>query len=252
MNCARLRQVLDAHLDGELDRATAAEIEGHLAGCPACTSTRAERDALRERIRAEASYYRAPAALRGAVSEMVRSVTQSAPASGRRISLRQASLLAAAAALAGLVFGLWLARLPVDDPMREQVVASHVASLGPTRPLTDVASGDRHVLKPWFAGKTDFAPPVRDLAADGFELLGARLDHVADRQAAAVVYRIRNHYVSLFVWRAADPRPEPVEVATVRGFAVATWADGGVRFAAVSDVDRRDLERFAALATAIR
>ena len=109
---------------------------------------------------------------------------------------------------------------------------------------------DRHAIKPWFVGKTDFAPLVRDLRADGFELVGARLDHVGDRQAAVVVYRVRNHYVNLFCWRADRTTRDDVRMATARGFGVAMWSEGGLRFAAVSDVDTPDLERFARLLAA--
>lgn len=251
MNCARLRQVLDAYVDRELDTVTTEDIDRHLAGCPDCAALRAERDALRDQIRAEAPYYAAPEALRRAVHGALAGAAVAPPARGaRHISWLHAGGFALAAAAAGLAAGLWLARAPAENPLREQVVASHVASLAPERGLTDIASADRHVVKPWFAGKTDFAPLVRDLSDAGFALVGARLDHVADRQAAAVVYRIRNHYVNLFIWRGEPDRREAVSVATVRGFGVATWAEGGLRFAAVSDVDQRDLVRFAEVASA--
>jgi anti-sigma factor RsiW len=126
-------------------------------------------------------------------------------------------------------------------------VASHVAALAPTRQLIQVASSDRHTVKPWFQGKVDFAPPVKDLSSDGFALIGGRLDQVADKPAAAVVYQVRKHVINLFIWRAADHTPDAMATTSVRGFSVTTWAAGGLRFAAVSDVDRRDLTRFAQL-----
>jgi anti-sigma factor RsiW len=124
------------------------------------------------------------------------------------------------------------------------VVALAVAE-GRAERLVQVAASDRHVVKPWFQGSVDFAPPVRDLSAEGFALLGARLDRIGDQQAAVVVYRIRNHPIDLFVWRANGDAAAPVQPAVERGFSVATWAQQGLRFAAVSDVDARDLERFA-------
>lgn len=247
MNCARLRQVLDARLDAELDAATAEEADRHLAACSACAALRDERLALRAAIRAEVPRHAAPASVH-------RAVRGALAAEGRRRargpSWWHASAFAAAAAVAGLAAGLWLAQPPRDHAIPEQVVATHVASLAPGRALTDLASDDRHAIKPWFVGKVDFAPMVRDLRAEGFALVGARLDHVGDRQASAVLYRVRNHYVSLFAWRTDPAAREPVRLATARGFGVATWSDGGLRFAAVSDVDLRDLERFARLAAA--
>src|SRR5262249_37437541 len=236
----RVRQVLDALVDRELDAATEREIETHLASCAECERLRGERVALRERIRQEAPYFRAPASLRRALA---------ASSSGtRRPSWRQTGWIAASAGALGIVAGIWLGRPSPDDARRELAVASHVASLSPQRRLIEVASSDRHSVKPWFSGKIDFSPPVRDLAAEGFRLEGGRLDHVGDRPAAAVVYRVRNHDINLFVWRAVpENQREDLAFAQVRGYGVATWAQDGLRFAAVSDVDTKDLERFSAL-----
>lgn len=240
MSCARVRQVLDALVDRELDAATQREIETHLASCPECERLRGERVALRERIRKDAPYFTAPASLRRALSASSRET--------RRPSWLQAGWIAAAAGAFGIVAGIWLGRPALDDARRDLAVASHVASLSPQRKLIEVASSDRHTVKPWFSGKIDFSPPVRDLATDGFKLEGARLDHVGDRPAAAVVYRVRNHDINLFVWRAVpENQREDVAFAQVRGYGVATWAQDGLRFAAVSDVDTKDLERFTAL-----
>ena len=245
MNCARLRQILDAYVDGELDRTTAADLDRHVAACPACSALRDGRFELGRTIRAQAPRFAAPETLRRAVREgLERAAVR--PSRGRP-SWGLAGALASAAAAAGLAVGVWLGQPPRNDFVLDQVVASHVASLAPGRKLIDVASADRHALKPWFVGKTDFAPVVRDLTAEGFELVGARLDHVGDRQASAVVYRVRNHYVNLFAWRADGAASEDLRVASARGFGVATWSEGGLRFAAVSDVDRTDLERFARL-----
>jgi anti-sigma factor RsiW len=245
VNCAHLQQVLDAYVDRELDPATAGEIDRHLAGCAACASLHEDRVALGRAIRAEVPRSAAPETLRRSVRDAL--ARARAPSSHLRLTWPQAGVLATAAAAAGLAAGLWLGQPPRDDGLPEQVVASHVASLAPGRQLTDVPAGDHHAIKPWFVGKTDFAPVVRDLAPEGFELVGARLDHVGDRQAAAVVYRVRNHYVNLFAWRADRVTRVEVRMATARGFGVASWNAGGLRFAAVSDIDPRDLERFARL-----
>ena len=246
MNCSRLRQILDAYVDGELDRATAGEIDRHLAGCPTCAALREGRLELARTIRAQAPRFAVPDALRRAVREGVaRAATRP---SGGRPTWALAGALAAVAGAAGIAVGVWFGQPPRNDFVLDQLVASHVASLAPGRKLVDVASADRHALKPWFVGKTDFAPAVRDLTAGGFDLVGARLDHVGDRQASAVVYRVRNHYVNLFAWRSDQALSEDVRLAAARGFGVATWSEGGLRFAAVSDVDRTDLERFARLA----
>lgn len=247
MNCARLRQVLDGWLDGELDRTTGTEIEQHLESCASCTALKTERDALRARLRAELPYFRAPAGLEGAVRRSLAATGATSARSPRRPSWPQAAVVAFVAACIGALGGYWVAQRPPANPLPEQVVASHVASLGAERRLTEIAAADRHVIKPWFQGKVDFAPAVPDLSEHGYILLGARLDHVADRQASAVVYRVRNHVINFFAWRAAVDDEAPVVLVAARGFNVASWSQHGLRFAAVSDVDARDLERFAQL-----
>ena len=258
MNCTRLQQVLDAHIDGELDHTTTDEIAAHLAQCDACAALREQRGTLRQAVRAHAPYFKTPAALAPAVRRSLKaSLIPSVPAEkprAARLSWWHAAAFASIAVLAGFIVGYWLAQPRTDDPLREPAVTSHVAALAPTRQLTQVASSDRHTVKPWFQGKLDIAPPIKDLAADGFVLIGGRLDQVADRQAAAVVYQIRKHVISLFVWRAADRAQNDVTAAittaNVRGFSVTTWSANGMRFAAVSDVDGRDLTRFAQLISA--
>ena len=254
MNCARLQQVLDAHIDGELDHTTAGEVAAHLSGCAACAVLHDQRMALQTGVRAHAAYFTAPAtlapALRRALTQAAVAATPARPMPAgfqRGLSWFHAAAFATVTALAGLVGGYWLALSGArpDYPLRDPVVASHVASLSPKRQLTEITSGDRHTVKPWFQGRIDIAPTVKDLSDDGFVLLGGRLDQVADKPAAAVVYQIRKHVINLFVWRAADATPEDIASATVRGFSVTTWASGGLRFAAVSDVDGRDLTRFA-------
>lgn len=248
MNCARLKQVLDAWIDEELDHATSAEIGSHLDSCPACAALRRERDALRTRIRRGAPYHRAPAGLQSSVLRRL-AATEAGKPPRQRPSWLQAAVFACAAALVSALAGYWAGRPAPDSSLREHVVASHVASLGNAGHLTEVASADRHAVKPWFQGKVDFAPTVRDLSGEGFMLLGGRLDHVADRQAAAIVYRVRNHVINLFVWRARTG-DEALAVSAARGFNVVTWAQAGLGYAAVSDVDARDIERFAGLVRA--
>ena len=250
MSCARTRQILDAYIDGELDPATVAEIDVHFVSCAACAGLREERRALGAQIRADVPYYRVPERVRLAVGRELRPAKKVRPRRDSAWSFMGA--LAAAGATAGLLAGIWLGRAPADDLLLDEVVATHVASLTPGGKLVDVGSSDRHTVKPWFAGRTEFAPLVRDFSKDGFELVGGRLDQVGDRPAAAVVYRIRNHYVNLFMWRAPSGpsgEGEAMRVTQARGFPLATWSAAGIRYAAISDVQGSDLERFARLAS---
>ena len=249
MNCTRMRQVLDAWIDGELDAATSSEIDAHLGECPDCRALKGERDALRREIRADAPYHAVPASLRAGILDGLKSAPSLAHAPSRRPLRANTATIAVFALLIGLAGGYWIARpLPAaEDALREHIVASHVASLSDPQRLIAVQSTNQHVVKPWLQGKIDFAPQVRDLGAQGYALLGARLDHVGDRQSVAIVYRMRNHVINLFAWRAADYANEPLALKSARGFGMATWAEGGLRYAAVSDIERGDLERFAQL-----
>jgi anti-sigma factor RsiW len=199
--------------------------------------------------------YEAPASLKAWAREEARKADQeasphptfSAPSRARVWGLYQWRV--AAGFLLAAVLGWGAASLrpiggvtPSTSATTNQLVDAHVRSLLPNH-LLDVVSTDRHTVKPWFAGKTDIAPPVVDLTDKGFPLLGGRLDYVDGHSAAVLIYGRRLHTINVFVWRTttAEPRDGSFEV---RGHSLLHWTNGGLSYWAVSDAAPPELEAF--------
>jgi anti-sigma factor RsiW len=130
-----------------------------------------------------------------------------------------------------------------EDRLAQEVIADHVRSLLHPRHLTDVASSNRHEVKPWFEGKTDYPPPVFDLDQEGFKLAGGRLDYLDHRPVAALVYERRLHKINLFVWPDDGSAP-PVADRELRGYHLIAFRHGGMTGWAVSDLDPTELRDF--------
>ena len=241
MTCDESRLLLHAYLDDELDAAQSVEMERHVAACPACAAAQREHERLRKALAQPGLYHRAPDALRQ--QWQAPAVATTMP---RR---RQPLLLAAAAGFVGALLlstpaWLWLAR-PDAAPaaMVDEAISGHLRSLQPQH-LMDVVSTDQHTVKPWFEGKLDFAPRVKELAEEGFPLAGGRLDALGGRSVAALVYRRRMHAINLYQW-PADGADTPQAIAQRHGYTVIDWRQGGMRFLAVSDLNEGELKQFA-------
>ena len=128
------------------------------------------------------------------------------------------------------------------EPFEDRLVAEHVRALR-SGPLFEVASSDRHTVKPWFQGRIDYAPPVHDFGADGFALLGARVERFDGQPLATLVYARDRHMIDLVI-APRDAAAAAPRALVRRGFNVLHWSDGAMAYWAVSDVERAELERF--------
>ncbi|HEY2385557.1 MAG TPA: anti-sigma factor [Candidatus Binatia bacterium] len=245
------RDLLQAYLDDELDVARTIEMERHVAGCVACADAVAGHRALRDVLSAPELRFTPPPALAARVRT---ALDTAADAGARRPAPRAAvrpwrwAFSGAAVAFASLLL-VSRALLPGGggrEGLADQLVASHVRSLMASH-LTDVVSSDRHTVRPWFDGKLDFSPPVKDLAASGFPLIGGRLDYLAGRPVAALVYTRQKHVINVFVWPAAAGEPAPATRAEENGYNLVGWRGDGMAYWAVSDLNAEELGAFAKL-----
>jgi len=176
------------------------------------------------------------------------SIERALPSASPRVANRRSVLKGFAmgtALSAALAASLVIAVVRTDQDQRVlgDVISAHVRSLQPGH-LTDVQTSDQHTVKPWFNGRLDVAPPVVDLTAQGFTLIGGRLDFIDGKAVAAIVYRRRTHVINLFVAQGTASAQGAVERATVQGFNVEHWSAGGIAFFAVSDISPDELRDF--------
>ena len=239
MTCDEAEILLHALIDGELDAGHAREVEAHIASCPRCA---AQFEAYREMSKAVAGAglrYAAPPLLRRRIEASL----PQAQMPSRRAVLRGFAMGSAASAIAAT--GLVAIILRNDDAQRieSEIVSAHLRSLQAGH-LTDVLSTDQHTVKPWFNGKLDVSPPVVDLTAQGFTLIGGRLDYVDARAIAAIVYRRRAHLINLFVSQTASTERQSAKIETIQGFNIRRWSDRGLNYWAVSDLAKDELAEF--------
>jgi anti-sigma factor RsiW len=252
MNCSEAEVLIHALLDGELDAGHARDVEAHLATCPACTAKLAAFRAMRQAMAAAELKQSAPAHLRARIEAALPAPAPRTAAAvpgfspwrlNRRFFVGGFGLGAALSGAIAATLVLGVLRDDQEQRIASAVVSAHLRSLQPGH-LTDVETSDQHTVKPWFNGKLDMAPPVVDLTAQGFTLIGGRLDDIDGEAVAAIVYRRRNHVINLFVADSQGAKQKEVAAATRHGFNVRHWAEGGLDFWAVSDIGAAELDEF--------
>ena len=244
MNCAESRLLLHAYADGELDLGRSLDVEQHLQSCTVCAREKQAVLSLRSALRNGGFNYTAPQSLRNKVREIA-PVPEEKTRPVRTPWLWR-WLAAAATAAAILAFMLRPTGTSDRDLLANEIVSSHVRSLMASH-LTDVASSDHHTVKPWFNGKLDFAPDVRDFAAQGFPLVGGRLDYLNGREVAALIYQRNKHFINVFVWPSGQTRGEVPMNASLRGYNLISRDVNGLHYVLVSDLNAGELGELADL-----
>ena len=243
MRCDEVHPRLDAYLDGELAEAERTPLREHLQSCPDCGPDMAALERLHDGIRRSAPIYRSPDVLRSQIRFALRreaapTVPASLPHAPGWLAYAASILLAIAVGSGGTFVILGERQTDATDT---EILDSHLRSLLGTH-LTDVASSDQHTVKPWFAGRTDLSPPAVDLAAEGFPLVGGRLELISGKPVPALVYKRREHVINLFVMPAS--RSDRGETLTRHGYNLRHWDEGDLGFWAVTDAAPSELAEF--------
>jgi anti-sigma factor RsiW len=238
MTCVELLRT-QAFVDGELDGAASTDAEQHLQSCAECQAFVASAAIAGDLIRRDAVRYHAPVGLR---QNILKSLDTPRIAAPRGFWLGAGSGAGAMALAAGLA--LFFLLPPSAASLSQALVDDHVGALMQHREIA-VVSSNHHTVKPWFAGRVAVSPPVADFVAEGFTLAGGRVDRVAGRDMAVVVYRHGAHEMDLYVWAGGSA---PLPGAGMRhGYRLTSWKSADLDFAAVSDVDSVEFEKFVAL-----
>jgi anti-sigma factor RsiW len=240
MNCQDANVLLHALIDGELDAGHVHQVETHLAGCPGCTAELRGLRELREALAAVPLQHAAPASLHARLDRAL--PRPRAPAPDRRSLLKGFAFGSALSAVAATGIVLVVLHGEQDQPVLGDAISAHLRSLQADH-LIDVQSTDQHTVKPWFNGKLEVAPPVVDLTAQGFTLIGGRLDYIDGKPVAAIVYKRRAHIINLFVAQGLGEAPGAAPTS-MQGFNIRRWSAGGLEFLAVSDINGEELQEF--------
>jgi anti-sigma factor RsiW len=235
MNCHAWQEQIDVYLDGELAGPDLQAMEAHLSECAACAAEALGRMQLKQTTRMAGMPFVPSGELRGRVESILR------PKQRRVFSWGYPALAAclAAALLVAMALWAWRGRAAGGENVAE-MVDLHVAAMGSPNPV-DVASTDRHTVKPWFQGKVPFTFNVPELAGTEYSLLGGKVVYIHENAAAQLIFTLRKHEISAFIAKDGRDGAGTVSDASRNGFSVESWNLGGLHYVLVGDAGARDV-----------
>jgi anti-sigma factor RsiW len=244
MNCSL--DLIEAYLDQELNATQHAALEQHVAGCPNCSEVFARLRKQKASIKTVAPYFNAPPGLRESIGNELRRVGAQNAKPPTELPWRWLAIAASLLLALSVSWNLMELRShTIESDLPESVLTDHIRSLLGTH-LVDVVSSDQHTVRPWFAGKLDFSPDVKDLESQGFPLVGGRIEYLAGRRVAALVYHRRQHVINLFIWPGESSSGNYAGISR-NGYNLLHWTAGPMTCWAVSDVSAVDLNTFRSL-----
>jgi anti-sigma factor RsiW len=242
MDCSETKRLLDAYVDGELELTGQLDVEAHLAACSTCKKAALAAMHFCYSVGRNMPVYKAPPELKATIRAALRKEF------GFRLEWisqfsRLVALTAAILVLSLLLAWVWIAVAHGRDrELIDQAISDHSRSLLVDH-LLDVTSSDQHIVNPWFTGKLDYSPPVADLAEAGFNLVGGRIDLLANRPVAAIVYQHQGHFINVFVWPAVS-RSIDFDVQSRPGYNLCGWNKAGLNYLIISTLSEADTEKF--------
>ena len=244
MSCEQWRAKLDAYVDGELDSNEARTMASHLRGCAQCANAVLERVQLKRSVQIAGKRYAPSAELRNRISRSV----------ATKPARKTAWLwILAVPALSVIILSVGLNFYVRHGNERRQIVYSeladlHVAALASAAPV-DVVSTDRHTVKPWFQGKIPFTFNLPELQGTEFTLLGGRVTYLAQTPGAHLIYQVRKHEISVFIFqdRGDETGRLPSGAVHTLSFNAENWSANGLRYFVVGDVGAADIQALSKL-----
>ena len=243
MACQLWSEKLDTYLDGELPPGDETALREHLRGCAACSSDSLDRMQAKRAIKSAGQRFLPDAAFRARIQK---SLTSSRPAWRRWQWLPALATVAAVLLVVGTL-------LVTRGGGREQHLIGeladlHVATLASSNPV-DVVSTDRHTVKPWFEGKIPFTFNLPELEGSPFVLLGGRVSYLNQSPGAELIFRVRQHQISVFIFqeRAVEGMRVKEMASTELSFSIRSWSRGGLRYFVIGDASAEDLDKLSNL-----